>query len=189
MGRVSVDNATLTRFYSLHYLLPFVLLGLVFIHILLLHDHKSSTLLGLPSSILYSDKIFLHPYFTIKDFFGFCVYGICLMFLICFMPNALGHPDNYIPANPLVTPAHIVPEWYFLLFYAILRSVPSKLGGVILLLCAIIILVLIPFIFNTLDFKWFKHSELYIVFFWIWVSNCILLAWTGGNPASFPLLI
>jgi len=187
-GGYSVDNATLTRFYSLHYLLPFVLLALIFIHILLLHDHKSSVPIGLSPSALYFDKIFLHPYFTIKDFFGFCVYGVILMFIVCFMPNVLGHPDNYIPANPLVTPPHIVPEWYFLLFYAILRSVPSKLGGVILLLLAISILVFIPFVFNTIGYKWFKHLQLYLIFFWIWVANCILLAWTGGNPAAYPFV-
>ena len=110
------------------------------------------------------------------------------MFIVCFIPNVLGHPDNYIPANPLVTPAHIVPEWYFLLFYAILRTVPSKLGGVILLLLAISILVFVPFIFNTIGYKWFKHLQLYIVVFWIWVANCVLLAWTGGNPASYPFV-
>ena len=187
-GGYSVDNATLTRFYSLHYLLPFVLLGLIFVHVLLLHDHKSSIPVGLPSSSLYTDKVFLHPYFVIKDFFGFVLYGIILMFIVCFIPNVLGHPDNYIPANPLVTPAHIVPEWYFLLFYAILRTVPSKLGGVILLLLAISILVFVPFIFNTIGYKWFKHLQLYIVVFWIWVANCVLLAWTGGNPASYPFV-
>jgi len=142
-GGYSVDNATLTRFYSLHYLLPFVLLALILIHVILLHDHKSSIPVGLSSSALYFDKIYMHPYFTIKDVMGFCLYGIILMFIVCFIPNVLGHPDNYIPANPLVTPAHIVPEWYFLLFYAILRTVPSKLGGVILLLLAISILVFI----------------------------------------------
>jgi len=187
-GGYSVDNATLTRFYSLHYLLPFVLLALILIHILLLHDHKSSVPVGLSSSALYFDKIFMHPYFTIKDIFGFCLYGILLMFIVCFVPNVLGHPDNYIPANPLVTPAHIVPEWYFLVFYAILRTVPSKLGGVILLLLAILILIFIPFIFNTIGYKWFKHLFLYTIFFWIFVINCILLGWTGGNPAVYPFV-
>jgi ubiquinol-cytochrome c reductase cytochrome b subunit len=187
-GGYSVDNATLTRFYSLHYLLPFVLLGLVLIHILLLHDHKSSIPIGFSPSILYFDKIFLHPYFTIKDFLGFCLYGIVLMFFVCFIPNVLGHPDNYIPANPLVTPTHIVPEWYFLLFYAILRTVPSKLGGVVLLILAILILILIPFIFNKIGYKWFRHVFIYIMCFWIFLINCILLAWTGGNPAAFPFI-
>ena len=187
-GGYSVDNATLTRFYSLHYLLPFVLLALVFIHIFLLHEYKSSVPLGFAHSAVYFDKVYLHPYFTIKDFFGFCLYGIFLMYIICFFPNILGHPDNYIPANPLVTPAHIVPEWYFLLFYAILRSVPSKLGGVILLLAAICILVFIPFMYNLIGFKWFNHTYLYIIFFWLFVANSVILAWTGGNPASYPFV-
>jgi len=110
------------------------------------------------------------------------------MFIICFLPNLLGHPDNYIPANPLVTPAHIVPEWYFLLFYAILRTIPSKLGGVLFLVCAIFILIIIPYIHSVISYKYLKHLKIYHFIFWLFVINCILLAWTGGNPAESPFI-
>merc|ERR1711865_295861 len=145
-GGFSVDNATLNRFFSLHYLLPFLIVGAVILHIVALHAEGSNNPLGIKS---YGDKIPFYPYFVVKDTFGlmafFCFFG----FFVFFAPNMLGHPDNYIEANPMVTPEHIVPEWYFLPFYCILRSIPDKLGGVLAMFGAIIILIFQPFIHTT----------------------------------------
>lgn len=132
-GGFSVDNPTLTRFFSLHYLLPFLITGLVIGHLLLLHINGSNNPLGIESTV---DRISFLPYFYIKDFFGLTIFALIFSFFIIYAPNYLGHPDNYIEANPMVTPPHIVPEWYFLPFYAILRTVPYKLGGVLLMLAA-----------------------------------------------------
>jgi quinol-cytochrome oxidoreductase complex cytochrome b subunit len=136
-----VDNATLNRFFSLHYLLPFVIAAVSILHLALLHMYGSSNPLALYHS---SEKITFHPYFTLKDLFGFIGFLVIFAFLIFYKPNLLGHPDNYIYANPLVTPLHIVPEWYFLPFYAILRACPNKIGGIILMGMAIVILLALP---------------------------------------------
>jgi ubiquinol-cytochrome c reductase cytochrome b subunit len=163
-GGYSVGNATLNRFFSLHYLLPFLIVGLVLVHLTLLHVDGSTNPVGVHKN---PENVSFYPYYYVKDMLAFFAFIGVYSYLIFFNPDLLGHPDNYIPANPLVTPAHIVPEWYFLVFYAILRTVPSKLGGVILLLLAILILIFIPFIFNTIGYKWFKHLFLYTIFFWI----------------------
>lgn len=143
-GGFSVDNATLNRFFSLHYFMPFLITGLVFIHLLLLHQAHSNNPLGI--SFHSEGGIPFHPYYIIKDLHGIIIFLFFFGFFLFFMPNVLGHPDNYIPANPLVTPPHIVPEWYLLPFYAILRSIPDKLIGVFALASAIISLFLIPLI-------------------------------------------
>lgn len=147
MGSFSVDVPTLNRFFSLHYLFPFVLAGLIIIHIALLHEVKSSDPLGI--SNLYIDRIPMSPYFLVKDLLGAVIFFLIFSILIFFYPNLLGHPDNYILANPMVTPAHIVPEWYFLPFYAILRSIPDKLQGVILMMLSIFIFIIFPYFLNS----------------------------------------
>jgi ubiquinol-cytochrome c reductase cytochrome b subunit len=144
-GGFSVDNATLNRFYSLHYLMPFLIAALTLVHLTLLHQHGSNNPLGINTNV---DTISFYPYFYVKDAFSFLILLTIFSFFVFFYPNALGHPDNYIPANPLVTPPHIVPEWYFLPFYAILRSIPDKLGGVVAMISAILALLLLP-ILNT----------------------------------------
>jgi len=145
-GGFSVDNATLNRFFSLHYLLPFIIAALIVVHFMGLHEHASNNPLGINSNV---DKVPFHPYFTYKDLFGLFIFLIFFSIFIYFAPNILGHSDNYIPANPLVTPTHIVPEWYFLPFYAILRSIPNKLGGVIAMIGAILILLLLPYLHTS----------------------------------------
>ena len=184
-GGFSVDNATLNCFFSLHYLLPFVLVALAGIHLIFLHETKSNNPLGLESA--YLDKIPFTPYFTIKDLFGLIIFLLIYFYLVYFDPNLLGHSDNYIPANPLVTPAHIVPEWYFLPYYAILRSVPDKLGGVILLVGAIIILLVMPF-FVKGQIRSSQFRPLVKFFFWIFFANYILLGWLGGKPIEYPFV-
>ena len=182
-GGFSVDNATLNRFYSGHYLLPFIILGLVLVHIILLHEDLSNNPLGV--LLQKVDKMPFTPYCTIKDIFGVLVFFIFFAYIIAFDPNLLGHPDNYIPANPLVTPAHIVPEWYFLPFYAILRSIPNKLGGVLLLFSAIFILMLMPFFMKPL-IRSSQFRVLHKIFFWFFVNDCLLLGWLGGQPVEIP---
>jgi len=142
-GGFSVDNATLNRFFSLHYLMPFVIAGLTMVHLSLLHTTGSNNPLGINSNV---DTVPFYPYFYVKDLLAFLLFISLFSFFVFFYPNALGHADNYIPANPLVTPPHIVPEWYFLPFYAILRSIPDKLGGVVAMVSAILILLLLPII-------------------------------------------
>ena len=181
-GGYSVDNATLNRFFSFHYLFPFILTGLVGIHIVYLHEHGSNNSLGI---VYKSDKIPFTPYFTIKDIYFIMLFFIFFLYFVFFDPVYLGHPDNFIPANPLVTPAHIVPEWYFLPFYAILRSVPNKLFGVILLLASILILLAFPFYVNSkINSGYFR--PLYQKFFWLFFFNCLLLGWIGGKPIEPP---
>lgn len=185
-GGFSVDNATLNRFFSLHYLLPFVILGLVFLHLFFLHEVGSSNPLGLNS--IKIDSIPFTPYFTIKDLFGLVIFIIFFSYFIFFNPNLLGHPDNYIPANPLVTPTHIVPEWYFLPFYAILRCIPNKLIGVIALVASILILLLLPLITRNFKVRTSSFTPLRKFVFWFFLSDCILLAWLGGNVAEEPYI-
>lgn len=185
-GGFSVDNATLNRFFSFHYLLPFLLVGLVIVHIFLLHEDGSNNPLG--TDIVKIDKAPFSPYFMIKDLFGIIIFLILFCLLICVAPNILGHPDNYVPANPLVTPAHIVPEWYFLPFYAILRSIPNKLGGVLLLLSAIFVLLLLPFFVKS-NIRSSQFKPISSIVFWFFLSDCFLLGWLGGQPVEVPYVL
>jgi ubiquinol-cytochrome c reductase cytochrome b subunit len=181
-GGFSVDNATLNRFFSLHYLLPFIIAALVIVHLMALHEHASGNPLGINSNV---DKVPFHPYFVYKDGFGFIMFLIGFSVFIYFAPNLLGHPDNYIPANPLVTPPHIVPEWYFLPFYAILRSIPNKLGGVIAMVGAILILLLLPFL-HTSEVRSSAFRPIQKKIFWLFVADVIILGWIGGRPVEDP---
>jgi quinol-cytochrome oxidoreductase complex cytochrome b subunit len=183
-GGFSVDNATLNRFFSLHYLLPFVIAGLVMVHLSLLHTLGSNNPLGINKNI---DTVSFYPYFYVKDLLAFFVLIALFSFFVFFFPNYLGHADNYIPANPLVTPAHIVPEWYFLPFYAILRSIPDKLGGVVAMVAAILILLLLP-VLNTSEIRSTKFRPLYGLAYWFLVSDFLILGWIGQQPVETPYL-
>jgi quinol-cytochrome oxidoreductase complex cytochrome b subunit len=185
-GGFAVDNATLNRFFSLHYLLPFVLLGLVLLHIAALHQEGSSNPLGLHGQDV--DKIDFYPYFYVKDLFGFLCFTVFFSYFIFFDPNVLGHPDNYIEANPMVTPAHIVPEWYFLPFYAILRSIPDKLGGVLAMGGALVVLLFLPLI-NTSNVRSSFFRPLHRYAFWLFLGNTLVLGWIGGNPVEDPYIL
>ena len=178
----SVSGVTLTKFFSLHYFFPFVILGLVGIHILLLHTSGSNNPLGFE---VPSENIPFFPYYGIKDLFGFVLYIYLITTLILVYPNLLGHSDNYIQANPMVTPAHIVPEWYFLPFYAILRSVPDKLGGVIALAGGILLLFVLPWLFKS-DIRSMRFRPTSRVLFWIFVVVCFQLGWIGSRAAEYP---
>lgn len=180
-GGYSVGNPTLNRFFSFHYLFPFILLGLVILHILVLHDVKSNNPLGIASI----DNIQFTPYYTIKDVYGIIIFWLIYSGFVFYSPNYLGHTDNYIKANPMVTPTHIVPEWYFLPFYAILRSVPNKLGGVILLLAAILVLLVLPFISST-NVRSSSFKFYYKIFFWYFLLDCLILGWIGGKSIETP---
>jgi ubiquinol-cytochrome c reductase cytochrome b subunit len=181
-GGFSVDNPTLNRFFSLHYLMPFVIFGVVFLHVAALHITGSNNPLGIDPKGP-QDTIPFHPYYTIKDSVGMVVYLIVFAVLVFFMPNYLGHPDNYIPANPLVTPAHIVPEWYFLPFYAILRAVPDKLGGVALMFGSIAILFVLPWL-DTSPVRSMRFRPLAKWFLVLWGICFLVLMWAGGKPAE-----
>jgi ubiquinol-cytochrome c reductase cytochrome b subunit len=183
-GGFSVDNATLNRFFSLHYLLPFVIAGLVGVHLSLLHTAGSNNPLGINKNV---DTVSFYPYFYVKDLLAFFVLIALFSFFVFFFPNYLGHADNYIPANPLVTPAHIVPEWYFLPFYAILRSIPDKLGGVVAMVAAILILLLLPVI-NTSEIRSSKFRPIYSLAYWFLVSDFLILGWIGQQPVETPYL-
>lgn len=186
-GGFSVDNPTLNRFFSLHYLLPFVIVGVVFLHLVALHTHGSNNPVGI--DLTKKDKIPFHPYYTVKDMFGLAVFMIVFAGFVFFAPNVLGHPDNYIPANPLVTPPHIVPEWYFLPFYAILRAItfdifwiiPAKLGGVIAMFASIGVLFFLPWL-DTSKVRSARYRPLYRIFFWLLVIDCFILGYVGANP-------
>ena len=183
-GGFAVENPTLNRFFSIHYLLPFVIAGLVFVHLSLLHTAGSNNPLGINKNI---DTVSFYPYFYVKDLLAFFVLLTFFSFFVFFFPNYLGHADNYIPANPLVTPAHIVPEWYFLPFYAILRSIPDKLGGVVAMVAAILILLLLPVI-NTSEIRSSKFRPLYGMAYWFLVSDFLILGWIGQQPVETPYL-
>ena len=186
-GGFSVDNPTLNRFFSLHYLLPFVILGLVVIHVVALHIHGSNNPTGVDVKT-EKDTIPFHPYYTVKDFFGFGVFFLVFAAFVFFAPNYLGHPDNYIPADPLVTPAHIVPEWYFLPFYAILRAIPSKLGGVVFMIGAILILFALPWLDKS-KVRSGAFRPLFKPFYWLFIANFIFLGWLGAKPADEAIYI
>jgi ubiquinol-cytochrome c reductase cytochrome b subunit len=183
-GGFSVDNATLNRFFSLHFVVPFIIAGVVLIHLALLHQHGSNNPLGVDTSV---DKVPFYPYYFVKDLHAFCWLMTLFTILVYFYPNYLGHPDNYIPANPLVTPAHIVPEWYFLPFYAILRSIPSKLGGVSAMLGALLILFIIPYT-NTSEVRSTQFRPIFRICFWFLISDFLLLGWAGQKPVATPYL-
>jgi ubiquinol-cytochrome c reductase cytochrome b subunit len=185
-GGFAVDNATLTRFFIFHFLLPFIVLAFTIIHLLFLHQTGSNNPLGINSNI---DKIPFHPYFSFKDLFGFLVVLFSLTSLTLISPYILGDPDNFIPANPLVTPVHIQPEWYFLFAYAILRSIPNKLGGVIALVISIAILFFIPIIHRNNKNQGLIFYPPTKILFWILVSIVILLTWIGARPVEEPYII
>nr|QXI88792.1 cytochrome b [Halpe nephele] len=184
-GGFAVDNATLTRFYSFHFLFPFIILALTMIHLLFLHQTGSNNPLGINSNL---DKIPFHPFFTLKDLIGMIILLFLLIMLTLTNPYLLGDPDNFIPANPLVTPIHIQPEWYFLFAYAILRSIPNKLGGVIALVLSILILIILPFTFNK-KIQGIQFYPLNQIMFWIMVNTVILLTWIGARPVEAPYII
>ena len=184
-GGFSVNNATLNRFFSLHYLFPFILCGLILIHLILLHTTGSNSPIGLNTN---TDKVPFHTYFITKDLFGFILLGIMLSLLIFYIPNFLGDPENFINANPLVTPVHIMLEWYFLFAYAILRAIPNKLGGVIALVLSILILVSLPF-FHTNKLKNLGFRPLGKIFYWLFMMNFILLTWIGSKPVEEPFIL
>nr|Q9XNN0.1 RecName: Full=Cytochrome b; AltName: Full=Complex III subunit 3; AltName: Full=Complex III subunit III; AltName: Full=Cytochrome b-c1 complex subunit 3; AltName: Full=Ubiquinol-cytochrome-c reductase complex cytochrome b subunit [Myopus schisticolor]AAD43881.1 cytochrome b [Myopus schisticolor] len=184
-GGFSVDKPTLTRFFAFHFILPFIITALVLVHLLFLHETGSTNPTGLNSD---ADKIPFHPYYTIKDLLGALLLLSALMILVLFFPDALGDPDNYTPANPLNTPAHIKPEWYFLFAYAILRSIPNKLGGVLALLLSILILALMP-ILHTSKQRTLVFRPITQTVYWILVADLLILTWIGGQPVEYPFAI
>nr|YP_009905849.1 cytochrome b [Somniosus microcephalus]QLI52405.1 cytochrome b [Somniosus microcephalus] len=184
-GGFSIDSATLTRFFAFHFILPFLIIGLTLIHLLFLHETGSNNPMGLNSDM---DKISFHPYFSYKDMVGFFIMITLLALLALFLPNLLGDAENFIPANPLVTPPHIKPEWYFLFAYAILRSIPNKLGGVLALLFSIFILMLVPMLHTSKQRSNTFRPPAQILF-WLLVANAIILTWIGGQPVEQPFII
>nr|AFV48192.1 cytochrome b [Noctilio leporinus]AGH68514.1 cytochrome b [Noctilio leporinus]AGT27907.1 cytochrome b [Noctilio leporinus]AGT27908.1 cytochrome b [Noctilio leporinus]AGT27909.1 cytochrome b [Noctilio leporinus] len=184
-GGFSVDKATLTRFFAFHFLLPFIIAALAMVHLLFLHETGSNNPTGIPSD---TDMIPFHPYHTIKDILGLMLMLSILSALVLFSPDLLGDPDNYTPANPLNTPPHIKPEWYFLFAYAILRSIPNKLGGVLALVLSILVLAVIPFL-HTSKQRSMMFRPLSQCLFWILTSDLLILTWIGGQPVEHPYII
>nr|QVM79281.1 cytochrome b [Niphona lateraliplagiata] len=184
-GGFAVDNATLTRFFAFHFLFPFIIVALVIIHLMFLHQTGSNNPIGTNSDI---DKMPFHPYFSFKDIIGFLILSMMLLTLTLWQPYLLSDPDNFTPANPLVTPVHIQPEWYFLFAYAILRSIPNKLGGVLALVMSIAILYVMPFI-NKKKFLSTQFYPLNKILFWTLFTIIILLTWIGARPVEDPYII
>nr|QIJ94093.1 cytochrome b [Eremias arguta deserti]QIJ94094.1 cytochrome b [Eremias arguta deserti]QIJ94095.1 cytochrome b [Eremias arguta deserti]QIJ94097.1 cytochrome b [Eremias arguta deserti] len=184
-GGFAIDNATLTRFFTLHFLLPFIIMAVSMIHLLFLHETGSNNPTGLNSN---SDKIPFHPYYSYKDALGALIMLLCLLYLALFSPNLLGDPENFSPANPLVTPPHIKPEWYFLFAYAILRSIPNKLGGVLALLFSILILFILP-LTHVSKQRAMSFRPISQVLFWILIADIMILTWIGGQPVEHPFII
>jgi ubiquinol-cytochrome c reductase cytochrome b subunit len=184
-GGFSVDNATLNRFFSLHYLLPFIIAGATIVHLAALHQYGSNNPLGTISTV---DKVSFYPYFYTKDLVGWVLFAIFFSVFLYWYPNVLGHSDNYIPANPMATPAHIVPEWYFLPTYAILRSIPNKLGGVAAIGLVFVCLLALPFI-NTSPIRSSSFRPIQKKYFWILVVDCLVLGWIGQKPVEDPYVI
>nr|ATX69090.1 cytochrome b [Phataginus tricuspis] len=184
-GGFSVDKATLTRFFAFHFILPFIIVGLALVHLLFLHETGSNNPMGIISD---SDKIPFHPYYTTKDALGLFLMVLALMILVLFFPDLLGDPDNYTPANPLNTPPHIKPEWYFLFAYAILRSIPNKLGGVVALAMSILILAIIPML-QTSKQRTMMFRPLSQFMFWLLVGDLLTLTWIGGQPVEHPFIL
>ena len=186
-GGFVVGNPTLNRFFSLHYLLPFMIVGVVVVHLWALHVHKSNNPLGIDMKGP-QDSLPFHPYYTIKDMYGLGIFLLVFAYLVFFAPNMLGEADNYIPANPLVTPPHIVPEWYFLPFYSILRAIPDKLLGVIGMFGATMILFALPWL-DTSKVRSAKFRPIYKQFFWLFVIDVLVLGWVGKNPPEGMFII
>nr|ADM46800.1 cytochrome b [Microtus arvalis] len=184
-GGFSVDKATLTRFFAFHFILPFIITALVLVHLLFLHETGSNNPTGLNSD---ADKIPFHPYYTVKDFLGVLILLMAFMILTLFFPDILGDPDNYTPANPLNTPPHIKPEWYFLFAYAILRSIPNKLGGVLALILSIVILAFMPLL-HTSKQRALTFRPITQTMYWILVADLLVLTWIGGQPVEYPFII
>nr|AVE14657.1 cytochrome b [Eptesicus serotinus] len=184
-GGFSVDKATLTRFFAFHFLLPFITSAMVMVHLLFLHETGSNNPTGIPSN---ADMIPFHPYYTIKDILGLFMMITALLALVLFAPDMLGDPDNYMPANPLSTPPHIKPEWYFLFAYAILRSIPNKLGGVLALVVSILILIIIPLL-HTSKQRSMTFRPISQCLFWLLVADLLTLTWIGGQPVEYPYVI
>nr|QZK22892.1 cytochrome b [Moenkhausia costae] len=184
-GGFSVDNATLTRFFAFHFLLPFIVVAATLLHALFLHETGSNNPTGLNSD---ADKIPFHPYFSYKDLLGFVILLALLASLALFSPNLLGDPENFTPANPLVTPPHIKPEWYFLFAYAILRSIPNKLGGVLALLFSILVLMVVPLL-HTSKQQSLTFRPLTQILFWALIADVAILTWIGGMPVEHPFII
>nr|AUY54930.1 cytochrome b [Emydura macquarii] len=184
-GGFSVDNATLTRFFTFHFLIPFAILGMTLLHLLLLHETGSNNPTGLNSNC---DKIPFHPYFSYKDLLGLILMIMCLLTLTLFYPNLLGDPDNFTPANPLTTPPHIKPEWYFLFAYAILRSIPNKLGGVLALFMSILVLLFMP-ILHLSKQRTTTFRPMTQVLFWCLTTDLLILTWIGGQPVEDPFIL
>nr|YP_010032695.1 cytochrome b [Cletus rubidiventris]QOW08016.1 cytochrome b [Cletus rubidiventris] len=183
-GGFSVNNATLTRFFTLHFLLPFIIAAMVMIHLLFLHQTGSNNPLGVSSKY---DMVPFHPYFSIKDLMGMMFTLTLFSLLILLEPRLLGDPENYIPANPMVTPVHIQPEWYFLFAYAILRSIPNKLGGVMAMILSIAIIVILP-LTNKSKFQSMAFYPANKLLFWSFVTTMVLLTWIGARPAEEPFI-
>jgi len=183
-GGFSVSNATLNRFFSLHYLLPFVLAALAAMHLLALHTHGSSNPLGISGNV---DRLSFHPFFTFKDLVTIFLFLLTLSIFVFYMPNALGHSDNYIPANPMSTPASIVPEWYLLPYYAILRSIPNKLLGVLAMFASLLILLVMPIV-DTSRIRGNQFRPLMKFFFWVFVANFFILMWIGSQHPNSPFV-
>jgi ubiquinol-cytochrome c reductase cytochrome b subunit len=188
-GGPAIDNATLNRFFSLHYLLPFVIFGVVVLHLWALHTAGQNNPVGIliPKDREKKDTVPFHPYYTVKDGFALIIFLMMFAVFIFFMPHALGHPDNYIPANPLVTPAHIVPEWYMLPFYAILRAIPDKFGGVVAMFAAIGILFVLPWL-DTSKVRSMRYRPTMKIFYMIFVLNGLLLGWCGAQLPDAPVV-
>jgi quinol-cytochrome oxidoreductase complex cytochrome b subunit len=181
-GGFAVDNPTLNRFFSLHFTLPFVIAGAVLIHLVLLHEVGSNNPLGLT---LKTENVPFYPYFYTKDLFGLMVLLFVFFIFVFYYPNTLGHPDNYIEANPMKTPLHIVPEWYFLPFYAILRSIPNKIGGVIAMFASLLVMLTIPFT-NSSEIRSTAFRPIFKVCYWLLVVAFFLLGWVGQMPVEYP---
>nr|YP_009632690.1 cytochrome b [Rheodytes leukops]QBX97543.1 cytochrome b [Rheodytes leukops] len=184
-GGFSVDNATLTRFFTFHFLIPFIIMGMTMLHLLLLHETGSNNPTGLNSNC---DKIPFHPYFSYKDLLGLILMIACLLTLTLFYPNMLGDPDNFTPANPLTTPPHIKPEWYFLFAYAILRSIPNKLGGVLALAMSVLILLLMP-ILHLSKQRTTTFRPMAQITFWFLTTDLLILTWIGSQPVEDPFIL
>ncbi|MBK1668779.1 cytochrome b [Rhodovibrio sodomensis] len=181
-GGFAVGNPTLQRFFSLHYLLPFLIVGAVMLHLVALHRYGSNNPTGIEPKGK-QDQVPFHPYYTVKDLFGLGVFLIALSLFVFYAPNYLGHADNYIPADPLVTPAHIVPEWYFLPFYAILRAIPDKLGGVIAMFASVLVLFVLPWLDRS-RVRSGKYRPIFKQFYWLLVLDVLVLGYVGAMPAE-----
>jgi ubiquinol-cytochrome c reductase cytochrome b subunit len=177
-GGYTVANPTLNRFYTLHFVLPFIIAGVTLIHLALLHKVGSSSPIGSDTGV---DDVPFYPYFFSKDLFAFSVYLLVFGIFVFYFPNVLNHPDNYIPADPLHTPAHVVPEWYFLPYYAILRSIPHKAGGIVAMLGSLLVLFLIPFT-NTSEIRNTTYRPIFKIFFWLFIADFIVLTFIGEKP-------